>query len=137
MTLALPSAIADAIREHARTGVPEEIVGVLAGKHGEHESRVRRAYRAANVATRPTRRYEIDPKTELELLERIEDAGLEPVGFYHSHPEGPPKPSETDVELAAWPDYSYVIVSLASGELEIKSWRWRDDRFEREPVRIE
>ncbi len=137
MTLVLPSAIADAIREHARTGSPEEVVGVLAGEHGERESRVQRSYRAENVAARPTRRYEIDPKTELELLERIEDAGLEPVGFYHSHPEGPPKPSETDAELAAWPGYSYVIVSLASGEPEMKSWRWRGDRYEHEPVRIE
>ena len=137
MTLVPPTAIVDAVREHALAGDPEEVVGVLAGSHGEKRSTVRRAYRAKNAAKLPRTRYEIDPRTELELLDRIDRAGLEPVGFYHSHPDGPLKPSETDAALAAWPNYSYLIVSLASEPPEIGSWRWRDDRFERESVRIE
>ncbi len=137
MTIVLPTAIADAVREHALAGTPEEIVGVLAGAHGHDESMVTRSYRAKNAAGRPRTRYEIDPGTELELLDRIDRAGLEPVGFYHSHPEGPLEPSETDATLAAWPNYSYVIVSLASDSPEIGSWRWRSDRFERETVRVE
>ncbi|MGM0606722.1 MAG: Mov34/MPN/PAD-1 family protein, partial [Halobacteriota archaeon] len=61
---------------------------------------------------------------------------FEVVGFYHSHPGGPSGPSETDARLAAWPGHSYVIVSLAGGTAEFGSWRWRGDRFEREPVRF-
>lgn len=137
MTIAFPAAIYDAVREHARAGAPEEVVGVLGGSHGTSHSTVARAYRARNVAEEPRTRYEIDPSQELELLERIDDAGLDCVGFYHSHPNGPPGTSETDARLAAWPDYSYVIVSIESGRAELGSWRWRGDHFEREGVRTE
>lgn len=137
MTLSLPAAIDDAIREHAGSGVPEEVVGVLAGDHGASHSTVARAYRARNAAEEPRTRYEIAPSQELGLLERIHDADLECVGFYHSHPRGPPEPSGTDARLAAWDGYSYVIVSFERGTTELGSWRWDGDRFEREDVRIE
>jgi proteasome lid subunit RPN8/RPN11 len=134
MTLELPDAVRRRIVDHARTGAPGEVVGVLAGRH-EEPSRVDRAYRATNAADRPEVRYEIEPTEELELLERIDESGLDVVGFYHSHPRGPLEPSDTDARLAAWPGYSYVIVSLAD-EPAIGSWRWRGDRFERERVRV-
>jgi proteasome lid subunit RPN8/RPN11 len=137
MTLVLSAPIRDAIAEHARSGAPEEVVGVLAGSRGDAESTVARAYRARNAADRPRTRYEIDPGEEIELLDRIDAAGLECVGFYHSHPEGPAAPSETDARLAAWPGYSYVIVSRGSATPELGSWRWDGDRFDRESIRIE
>ncbi len=137
MTLVVPEAIVEAITAHAEAGAPEETVGVLAGKHGVSRSIVERAYRARNVADRPTTRYEIAPKAELELLERIDASDLECVGFYHSHPNGPAEPSETDARLAAWPGYSYIIVSLAAGTADLGSWRWDGERFEREPIRRE
>jgi proteasome lid subunit RPN8/RPN11 len=136
MTIALPAAIEAALCEHARSGAPKEVVGVLAGSHNDTDSTVRRAYRAKNAATEPRARYEIAPGEEIELLERIDSDGLDCVGFYHSHPDGPPEPSRTDSRLAAWPGYSYVIVSLAQEQAELESWRWRGDRFEREDVRI-
>lgn len=136
MTLVLPAPIRDSIGERARTGAPEEVVGVLAGSHGVAESTVSRAYRANNAADRPTARYEIEPSEAVELLERIDAAGLECVGFYHSHPTGPAEPSETDARLAAWPGYSYVVVSLAGPAADLESWRWDGDRFEREDVLI-
>ena len=137
MTLVIPAPIRDAIREHARSGAPEEVVGVLAGSRGASGSTVSRAYRAGNAAARPKTRYEIDPGEEIELLERIDAAGLECVGFYHSHPEGPASPSETDARLAAWPGHSYVIVSLATETADLGGWRWDGDRFEREEIHIE
>lgn len=135
MTIEIPAAVRDSIVDHARRGSPREVVGVLAGSRGD-VSRVERIYRATNAADRPETRYEIDPREELEILNRIDDAGLDVVGFYHSHPGGPAEPSATDAELAAWPDHSYLIVSLPGGEPEIGSWRWRGDRFEREPIGI-
>ncbi|TKR25876.1 desampylase [Natronomonas salsuginis] len=134
MTLELPDDLRREIVDHARSGAPEEVVGVLAGRRGD-PSRVDRVYRATNAANCPEVRYEIEPTAELELLERIDGAGFDVVGFYHSHPHGPLEPSDTDARLAAWPDHSYVIVSLAA-EPAIGSWRWRGDRFEAEPVRI-
>lgn len=119
--------------EHAAQGRPEEVVGVLAGEYDEGRSRVERRYRAENAATRPRVRYEIAPEEELGVLEAIDDDGLDVVGFYHSHPRGPLEPSAVDAELAAWPGYSYVIVSLES-EAEVGSWRWDGEAFDREPI---
>lgn len=135
MTLVLPSDLRDGMVEHARAGAPEEVVGILAGDRGETKSVAERRYAAENAASTPETRYEIAPAEELELLERVDDGGLEVVGFYHSHPRGPLAPSETDARLAAWPRYSYVIVTLGT-EPDLGSWRWTGETFEQERVEI-
>ncbi|MDQ2051105.1 desampylase [Natronolimnohabitans sp. A-GB9] len=148
--LVVPAEIRDEILERARDGHPEEICGVFGGTYdAEGRSRVRSQYPAENVAERLRTRYRIDPEEQLAIFERLEDRGEEIVGFYHSHPQGPPRPSETDAARATWPDRSYLIVSLEP--LEIGSWRWRvdddgsgagdgsgtDGRFERERVIVD
>ncbi|ELY68506.1 desampylase [Natrinema versiforme] len=143
--IALPTAVRETVCERAREGRPEEICGVLSGEYEpEGRSRVRSQYPAENVAETPRTRYEIDPEEQLAIFDRLEDRGEEIVGFYHSHPRGPPRPSATDTAQATWPDRSYLIVSLEP--LEIGSWRWRtgsedaaeaDDRFEREKLVVE
>lgn len=133
MTLVLPGRLESKIRSHACEGAPEEVVGVLAGERDER-SVVERVLRAENAAGDPEMRYEIEPVEELDLLERVDDAGLDVVGFYHSHPAGPSRPSPTDERLAAWVGYSYLVVSLAGPEPELGSWRWTGDAFEAESV---
>ncbi|ELZ20518.1 Mov34/MPN/PAD-1 family protein [Haloterrigena salina JCM 13891] len=133
--LVVPTAIRDRILERAREGAPEEICGIFGGDfESEGQSRVRSQYPAENVAETPRTRYRIDPEEQLAVFERLEDRGEEIVGFYHSHPRGPPRPSATDEAQATWPDRSYLIVSL--DPLEVGSWRWREDdeRFERERI---
>lgn len=134
--LTLPSDRRDDILAHAREGAPEEVVGVLAGTRGDDTSTVERVFEADNAAETPETRYEIEPAEELELLERVEDEGLDVVGFYHSHPRGPAGPSETDARLAAWPGHSYVIVSLAGADATLGSWRWTGEGFEAERVDV-
>ncbi|ELZ01588.1 Mov34/MPN/PAD-1 family protein [Natrialba chahannaoensis JCM 10990] len=140
-TLALPDKIRAQLCDHARTGTPEEICGILGGTFDPDQSRVSTAYPATNVADTPRTRYRIDPEEQLECFERLEAAGEEIVGFYHSHPKGPARPSETDVEAATWSDRSYVIVSLEP--VAVGSWRWRSSdavdgesggQFERERI---
>ncbi|MFA9502179.1 desampylase [Natrinema sp. H-ect1] len=143
--IVLPTGIRETILERARDGTPEEICGVLGGEYDpDGRSRVASQYPAGNVADDPRTRYEIDPEQQLRLFDRLEDRGEAIVGFYHSHPRGPARPSATDAANATWPDRSYVIVSLEP--LEIGSWRWRTggdgadapgDRFEREQVVVE
>jgi len=134
MTIEVPGSVRGSVIDHARGGAPEEVVGVFAGDRGE-PSTVEAVYRAENAAETPETRYEIAPAEEIELLEAVDDDGFDVVGFYHSHPRGPLEPSEVDARLAAWPGYSYVIVSLADGEA-VGSWRWNGDRFEAEAVRL-
>ena len=132
--LDLPTAVRDAIVSDAREGAPREVCGVFGGMFDAECSRVVSHYPARNAAANALNRYRIDPEEQLELFERLEGRGEEIVGFYHSHPRGPPEPSATDVEAAAWPDRSYVIVSLEP-TLEVGSWRWREDgQFDREPL---
>jgi proteasome lid subunit RPN8/RPN11 len=136
MTLLLPEAARDGIVAHAREGAPEEVVGVLAGDRGADRSVVARTLRADNAADTPGTRYEIAPGEELELLERVDEAGQEVVGFYHSHPDGPLAPSAVDARRAAWRGYSYLIVSLADAEPEVGSWRWTGEAFRAERVAL-
>ena len=127
----------DAIVEHAREGAPEEICGVLDGRYDPERSRVEAVHRAENVAETPHTEYRIDPEQQLAITERIEDAGREVVGFYHSHPAGPTVPSDTDATRATWPGLSYVIVAL-DGAPYVGGWRWNDEResFEQEIVGV-
>jgi proteasome lid subunit RPN8/RPN11 len=128
----LHPAARDDVVAHARAGAPEEVVGVLVGERGPPD-RVRRIERATNAATTPETRYELAPAEQLSLLESVESAGDEVVGFYHSHPNGPAEPSATDAARATWNGYLYAIVSLAD-EPSLGAWRWTGEAFE--PVEV-
>lgn len=81
-------------------------------------------------------RYRIDPETVLAAHKEARALGLDVVGYYHSHPDAPARPSEADRE-DAWPGVSYLIISSpASGEPGARSWRLREDRtgFEEEEI---
>ena len=126
----------DAILDHVVEGGDREVCGVLAGTYDPEKSRVETVHETENVAETPRTRYRIDPEEQFEILERIEDEDREVVGFYHSHPSGPPRPSTTDADQATWTGYSYVIVAL-DGRPFLGSWRWRGDTFEPELVQVE
>ncbi len=126
----------DEIIEHAREGKPHEICGVLGGDRGEEEGRVEFTRRVENVSETPRVNYLMEPEDQLEAIDDVEDDG-DVVGFYHSHPEGPESPSETDAARANWPGHSYVIVSLGPDEPHVGSWLWTGEDFETEEVVVE
>lgn len=143
----LPREVYDAVIARAREGAPAEVCGVLAG-HRDAEppgaddptptaerNRVTRAVPADNAAPTPRTTYEIPPEQQLSIMESIEDRGETVVGFYHSHPAGPARPSATDAARAAWPGYQYLIVAL-DGEPYVGAWRWNGERFRQSVVRI-
>jgi [CysO sulfur-carrier protein]-S-L-cysteine hydrolase len=107
----IPQELVDEMIAHARDDEPNECVGMLGGADGEARS----LYRAANAEASPLR-YSIDAAEQLRLMREIEDAGEELVGIYHSHTRSAAYPSQTDVNLAGWPDAVYVIVSLAEAD---------------------
>lgn len=94
--------------------------------------------RCANVHPTPTTRYVIDPREQLKAFRAIEAAGEDLVGIYHSHPVSQPYPSPTDRAEAHYPDAFYVLVSLRTGEPEIRAFRIGADDFVLEvPVGVE
>jgi proteasome lid subunit RPN8/RPN11 len=139
--LVLAPGVQSDIVDHAREGTartpPVEVCGVLAGARGATGDRVTDVRRVANVADDPTTRYELDPAATLTAIEEVTDAGTEVVGFYHSHPTGPAGPSPVDRELATWPGYVYLVVSLAGAEPVLSAWRWTGERFKRLSVERE
>ncbi len=109
--LILPVRLAAEIVDHARRGYPEEVCGLVAGRGGSAVA----AFPGRNLSPTPTVAYELDPETLARMID-FEDAGLETVAIYHSHPHGPETPSPTDIACAAYPDSVYLIVSLAAPE---------------------
>jgi proteasome lid subunit RPN8/RPN11 len=133
--LRLTREVYDAAIDHAREGAPAEVCGVLGGERGP-TSHARTLRRAENVAADPRTEYRIDPAEQLALMEEVEAAGEEVVGFYHSHPHGPAEPSPTDRRRATWTERSYLIVVLDGGWPYVGSWRWTGERFAREAVAL-
>ncbi len=105
--LDLDRATADAIVEHARSDFPYEVCGLLAGAAGS----VRRHYRVPN-ASRSMTAYSMDSKALLAAMREIDDNDWDLLSIYHSHTHTEAFPSPTDVELAFYPDATYLIVSL-------------------------
>ncbi len=96
---------------HARSEAPNECCGMVGGRDGIPVT----VYRAANAEASPLR-YSIAPDEQFRLMREIEDAGEELAAIYHSHTKSAAYPSQTDVNLAGWPDAVYVIVSLEEPE---------------------
>ena len=140
----IPRAQADAIAAHARSGYPHEVCGVLVGTVRDGVVRVSRAVPVTNRETeRPAVRYQIAPEEHLEVQRAARAAGLDIVGFYHSQPDHPARPSETDRRIAAEglsDGVVHVVCGVAGGRDTVAtSWVFRDATqvFEEEPFEIE
>jgi [CysO sulfur-carrier protein]-S-L-cysteine hydrolase len=107
---------------HARAEAPNECCGLVASSDGEAV----KVYRATNVEASPLR-FVIDSQEQYRLNSEIEEQGLDLGAIYHSHTRTEPKPSETDITFAKWwPGVLWIIVGLANGELEVRTWRIDD-----------
>lgn len=122
-----------AIHRHAMTTYPEECCGVLVGRplRGREGSFVERVLSVQNERQDcRENRFLIHPETVLAAQKEARSAGLDIVGYYHSHPDHPARPSGFDREHA-WPGLSYLIVSVSGREVaETRSWRLAEDRSE-------
>jgi proteasome lid subunit RPN8/RPN11 len=132
--IVLAPAHAAEIRDHGRRAYPEECCGVLLGSGAGAVPEVRALRAADNVHDGGRRRrFTIAPGDYLAAEREARRLGLEVLGFYHSHPDHPARPSEHD-RLHAWPNLHYVIVAVAAGEPgEITSWLLAEDRSALEP----
>ncbi len=118
-----------AIRRHAEDRYPEECCGILIGTLACERTRIERVVPVDNERQESRHnRYLISPETVLAAHKEARAQGCEVVGYYHSHPDHPARPSEFDREHA-WPGVSYLIVSIEKGrQVDARSWRLADDR---------
>lgn len=120
----------DRIRAHAERDYPHECCGILLGRADAARRQVAApaAMRNANAAS-PENRFEFDPRQHLEVQRQARERGLEVIGFYHSHPDHPARPSVFDLENASWPGLSYLIVAVAQGRAAtVNSYELAEDR---------
>ena len=124
-SLLLGAGVEDAIRRHGAETYPNECCGALIGREGV----VSAAYALPNTTEEgPRRRFMVRPQDYRDAERLAADAGAELLGFYHSHPDHPARPSQYDLDHA-WPFFSYIIVAVRAGTPEdMTSWRLREDR---------
>ena len=124
--LALAPRIEQEIRAHAASAYPFECCGALLGSPG---AVVDEALPLQNVSpSDPERRFLLSAEDYRTAEARADVTGRELVGFYHSHPDHPAEPSTFDLEHA-WPNLSYIIVSVRNGfPGDLRSWRLDADR---------
>ena len=122
-----PSQVSQIEAEGAET-YPNECCGIMIGRDVSDGACTRRIVDRlepmANVfdPQQQRRRFAVDPLALMRAEKSAADEGRLVVGFYHSHPDHPARPSEFDREHA-WPFYSYVIVSIAQGKaVDMTSW---------------
>jgi proteasome lid subunit RPN8/RPN11 len=127
--LVLTDEVAKGIRAHGSKDYPNETCGAMLGLDVADTREVRMLFPLANRrADSPRNRFSVTADDVRAAERAAKAAGLELVGWYHSHPDHPALPSEYDREHA-WPWYSYVIVSVAAGEpRDMTSWLLADDR---------
>lgn len=121
----------DEMVAHARDDVPNECCGVVGSKDGVAQE----VHRAVNAAASPLR-YEIDSEDFLRIYNLIDDADQEVGAIYHSHTRSAAYPSQTDINLALWPDSLYIIVSLAAEEADVKAFAIVDRKVEEVTLEI-
>lgn len=96
-----------------------------------------KVYAATNAAASPPYAYEIDSADLFRIQMAIEDANLDLGAIYHSHPRSEPYPSQTDINLAFYPDTVYIIVGLKGGEPDMRAFTIRDGQVAEAELVIE
>jgi len=125
------------IHAHGVETYPYECCGALLGRDGDLSREVLDLLPLENRRNdSPRNRFEVTPADVLLAEKTARQNNIELLGWYHSHPDAPARPSEFDREHA-WPWYSYIIVSVQQREpRDTTSWRLRDDRsaYDSEPI---
>ena len=144
----------NAIRRHGARDYPSECCGILLGKSDDGNKEVHEVVALKNLRHDPARaqellplaspdletdqnRFLIDPLEQLKVEKDARKRGLDVMGYYHSHPDHPARPSNYDREHA-WPWYSYIILSVEKGTpADMTSWVLSDNRERFDPEVVE
>jgi proteasome lid subunit RPN8/RPN11 len=123
--LTITPSIDYAIRAHGQETYPHECCGALLGRDGHASALVA----LPNTTEEgPRRRFLVRPTDYREAERRAAELGAELLGFYHSHPDHPARPSQYDLDHA-WPTFAYVIVAVADARAtDMTVWFLKDDR---------
>jgi len=123
--LTISAAVDQGIRHHGQETYPHECCGALVGK-GAFVSEIVALPNTTEEG--PRRRFLVRPSDYRLAESRATELGGELLGFYHSHPDHPARPSQYDLDHA-WPTFAYIIVAVAAGAAaDMTVWFLKDDR---------
>ena len=123
----------DQIVAQARAEAPNECCGIIGTRDGSAVT----VFPVRNAAASPLR-YEMDPKDQLRVFEALDDAELDVGAIYHSHTRSDPEPSQTDINLAFYPDALYVILGVKDADRDdVRAWRIVDGKVSAATLEVE
>ncbi len=138
MAVRLPEDLKRRIRRHAEACYPNEACGLLTGRCDGETIDITDVHESENVTEAdPRTGFEIDPKLRFDLMRALEAAndGADIVGHYHSHPDHPAAPSDTDLSMAYETEFVWLICSVTeTGATELNAFKPREDRSRFEPL---
>jgi proteasome lid subunit RPN8/RPN11 len=125
----------DQIVQHAVSAAPDEACGLIAGQ----SNHVRQIIAMHNVADHPETNFEMAPQDLLKTLKRIDAAGLDLIGIYHSHPQGSPRPSSSDIVQTRrhLPRTPQLIVGLGGHQPQLQAWLIHDAGVDKVQLQID
>lgn len=132
------AALRQRLTQHAEQAYPLECCGVLLGRRAPSHVCVEDIRKAGNISQDDRAvTYQLDWKTLFDAVRTTRHGPLVMVGFYHSHPDAPPTPSNRD-RRDAWPNRSYLIIAVETGRAtKLASWRIEPPSAEFQPESIE
>jgi proteasome lid subunit RPN8/RPN11 len=136
--LTVPRTVAEQLLEHARSELPNEACGLLAGSLADG---LATTYHPARNADASPLRYSVHADDLVRITFAIEDAGQDLVAIFHSHTHTPAVPSSTDRRAAMYPDAFYLLASLTDGaaapERALRAWRIHGRQSFEVPLRVD
>jgi len=111
--LQIAQELRDEILDAASAAFPNECCGLIEGFAKAGAWHAVAVHPARNLADNPANRFLIDPQVHFDLLRRLRGSERGIIGCFHSHPKGPPSPSDNDREMAIERNFVWLI---ASGE---------------------
>jgi len=129
----IPRKLANQLLHLAQLSPDLEVCGLVSSQNGVPYY----CYPVANVADQPAQRFLLDAAAQIAALKAMRERGEELFAIYHSHPTAPAIPSSTDLELAAYPDALYLIISLnTKGILEMRGFHTNQQTAQEIPLTL-
>ena len=116
----IPRKLTNQLLHLAQLSPDLEICGLIGGKNGLPTH----CYPVKNTAENPQQRFLLDAGEQISAMAKMRELGEDLFAIYHSHPAAPAQPSTTDLEMSAYPEALYLIISLnTKGILEMRGFR--------------
>lgn len=131
--ISVPKFIINEIIEHSKAEWPNEACGILAGQG----NKISHIYKMVNTEE-SAESFFMDPKEQFSVIKKMRQDNLEMLAIYHSHPSTPARPSAKDIEMALYPQASYLIISLEKrNEPVVRAFQIKEGKVEEEKIEIE